>query len=141
MSDLPMVGRSISRHLSAYLVLLTLLGLGFVSIVVYSATAMRLHAAQEEALDDKRKLLSEFVRIACLKGEVELRRGGVLHRLRGRIGLWPFDPVPEDGPLFVEIYTALAAREAGRLLLEDEARFIDLAASPLWLGREHAIVE
>lgn len=73
MSDMPMVGRSISRHLSAYLVLLTLLGLGFVSIVVYSATAMRLHAAQEEALDDKRKLLSEFVRIACLKGEGELR--------------------------------------------------------------------
>lgn len=34
-----------------------------------------------------------------------------------------------------------AAREAGRLLLEDEAKFIDLAASPLWLGREHAIVE
>ena len=34
-----------------------------------------------------------------------------------------------------------AAREAGRLLLEDEAKFIDLAASPLWLSREHAIVE
>lgn len=33
-----------------------------------------------------------------------------------------------------------AAREAGRLLLEDEAKFIDLAASPLWLSREHAIV-
>lgn len=34
-----------------------------------------------------------------------------------------------------------AAREAGRLLLKDEAKFIDLAASPLWLNREHAIVE
>lgn len=31
------------------------------------------------------------------------------------------------------------AREAGRLLLEDEARFIDLANSPLWLNREHVI--
>jgi EthD domain len=31
-------------------------------------------------------------------------------------------------------------REAGRLLLEDEARFIDLARSPLWLGREEVIV-
>ena len=67
------VTRSISRHLSWWLVLLTLVGLGLVSIVVYSATAMRLHAAQQEALDDKRKLLSEFVRIACLKGEGELR--------------------------------------------------------------------
>ena len=31
------------------------------------------------------------------------------------------------------------AREANRLLLEDEARFIDLARSPLWLNREHVI--
>jgi uncharacterized protein (TIGR02118 family) len=31
------------------------------------------------------------------------------------------------------------AREAGRLLLEDEARFIDLANSPLWLNREQVI--
>ena len=31
------------------------------------------------------------------------------------------------------------AREAGRLLLEDEAQFIDLADSPLWLNREQVI--
>jgi hypothetical protein len=31
------------------------------------------------------------------------------------------------------------AREAGRLLLEDEARFIDLPRSPLWLNREQVI--
>ncbi|CAN5165910.1 hypothetical protein BH10PSE6_BH10PSE6_26570 [soil metagenome] len=31
------------------------------------------------------------------------------------------------------------AREAGRLLLADEAKFIDLANSPLWLNREHVI--
>jgi uncharacterized protein (TIGR02118 family) len=34
----------------------------------------------------------------------------------------------------------VGAREAGRLLLEDEARFIDLANSPLWLNREHLIL-
>lgn len=33
-----------------------------------------------------------------------------------------------------------AAREAGRLLLEDEKRFIDLARSPLWWGQERAII-
>jgi len=32
-----------------------------------------------------------------------------------------------------------AAAEAGRLLLEDERRFIDLARSPLWWGEEHVI--
>ena len=31
------------------------------------------------------------------------------------------------------------AREAGRLLLEDEAKFIDLPNSPLWLNREEMI--
>jgi len=30
-------------------------------------------------------------------------------------------------------------REAGRLLLEDEAKFIDLTRSPLWLNREHVV--
>ena len=39
MSDLPMVGRSISRHLSAYLVLLTLLGLGFVAALASDGAA------------------------------------------------------------------------------------------------------
>ncbi|MFN3524412.1 MAG: EthD domain-containing protein [Phenylobacterium sp.] len=32
-----------------------------------------------------------------------------------------------------------AAREAGRLLLEDEKRFIDHAKSPLWFGEERVI--
>jgi hypothetical protein len=31
------------------------------------------------------------------------------------------------------------AREAGRLLLEDEAKFIDLPSSPLWLNHEQVI--
>lgn len=37
----------------------------------------------------------------------------VLHRLGGRIPIWPFDPIPTHGPVLVEIYTALAARTAG----------------------------
>jgi uncharacterized protein (TIGR02118 family) len=32
-----------------------------------------------------------------------------------------------------------AAAEAGRLLLEDEKRFIDLSRSPLWWGEEKVI--
>ena len=30
--------------------------------------------------------------------------------------------------------------EAGRILLEDERRFIDLARSPIWLAEEHEII-
>ena len=37
----------------------------------------------------------------------------VLHRLGGVVPIWPFDPLPDHGPVIVEIYTALAARAAG----------------------------
>jgi hypothetical protein len=38
----------------------------------------------------------------------------VLHRLGGRIPVWPFDAVPAGGPLIVEVYTSIAAIAAGR---------------------------
>lgn len=38
----------------------------------------------------------------------------VLHRLAGRIPVWPFDHWPDEGPLIVEIYTSIAAIAAGR---------------------------
>lgn len=37
----------------------------------------------------------------------------LLHRLDGRIPVWPFDPSPKSGMLIVEIYTAIASRAAG----------------------------
>ncbi|RYD49842.1 MAG: hypothetical protein EOP60_13000 [Sphingomonadales bacterium] len=46
-------------------------------------------------------------------GKSSLTGMRVLHRLRGRIGMWPFDPIPDKGPVLVEIYTSLAARLAG----------------------------
>ncbi len=33
-----------------------------------------------------------------------------------------------------------AAREAGRVLLEDERKFIDLENSPLWFGEENVVI-
>ena len=46
-------------------------------------------------------------------GKSSLTGMRVLHRLRRKLGLWPFDPVPGEGPVMVEIYTALPARLAG----------------------------
>lgn len=37
----------------------------------------------------------------------------LLHRLNGRVPIWPFDPLPDRGACVVEIYTAIAARAAG----------------------------
>ncbi|WP_109807489.1 hypothetical protein [Sphingosinithalassobacter portus] len=46
-------------------------------------------------------------------GKSSLTGMRVFHRLAGHIPFWPFDPVPDNGPLLVEIYTALASRLAG----------------------------
>jgi hypothetical protein len=46
-------------------------------------------------------------------GKSSLTGMRMLHQLQGRIPVWPFDPVPEKGPLIVEIYTSMAARSTG----------------------------
>lgn len=50
---------------------------------------------------------------AAQVGKSSLTGMRVLHRLSGKVPVWPFDPVPESGAVIVEIYTTLAAREAG----------------------------
>lgn len=50
---------------------------------------------------------------AAQVGKSSLTGMRLLHRLRGRVPVWPFDPVPEEGPVIVEIYTTIAARAAG----------------------------
>jgi hypothetical protein len=50
---------------------------------------------------------------AAQVGKSSLTAMRVLHRLKGRIPIWPFDPLPAAGTVLVEIYTSLAAREAG----------------------------
>jgi len=50
---------------------------------------------------------------AAQVGKSSLTGMRVLHRLSGKVPIWPFDPLPERGAVIVEIYTALAARMAG----------------------------
>lgn len=50
---------------------------------------------------------------AAQVGKSSLTGMRVLNRLRGVVPVWPFDPLPPTGPVIVEIYTSLAAREAG----------------------------
>lgn len=78
-----------------------------------------------------------YVQVHRLDGD--LAEG--MRRVRGAPE--PYDGVAELWWDTVESFRASGrhpeAREGGRLLLEDEARFIDLANSPLWLNREHVI--
>lgn len=71
--------------------------------------------------------------------ETDLADG--MRRLRG--APQPYDGVAELWWESEESFRAARrrpeAREAGRLLLEDEAKFIDLPNSPLWLNREQVI--
>ena len=68
------------------------------------------HAQREQELNPYSNL--NLVGAAQV-GKSSLSGMRVLHRLDGRIPIWPFDPVPAEGPVLVEIYTALAARLAG----------------------------
>lgn len=63
----------------------------------------------------------------------------------GRGALEPFDGVAELWWDSAEAMSAASGtdegREAGRTLLEDERRFIDLARSALWVAEERPVVE
>jgi hypothetical protein len=51
---------------------------------------------------------------AAQVGKSSLTGMRVLHRLAGALPVWPVDPLPASGSALVEIYTSLAAIEAGR---------------------------
>ena len=51
---------------------------------------------------------------AAQVGKSSLTGMRMLHRLRDHLPVWPVDPLPGQGSVLVEIYTSLAAREAGR---------------------------
>jgi hypothetical protein len=51
---------------------------------------------------------------AAQVGKSSLSGMRVLHRLAGRLPVWPVDPLPAAGSAVVEIYTTIAAIEAGR---------------------------
>lgn len=50
---------------------------------------------------------------AAQVGKSSLTGMRMLHRLSGRLPVWPFDPVPTSGSVITEIYTSLAAVAAG----------------------------
>lgn len=62
---------------------------------------------------------------AAQVGKSSLTGMRVLHRLDGRLPIWPFDDDPGQGSLIVEIYTSLAALAAGRAKSRTKMRTIE----------------
>ena len=50
---------------------------------------------------------------AAQVGKSSLTGMRMLHRLGGRVPVWPVDPLPEEGSVVTEIYTSMAARLGG----------------------------
>ena len=59
---------------------------------------------------------------AAQVGKSTLTGMRVLHRLAGRLAVWPVDPLPPHGSVVVEIYTAIAAIDAGRTASQSKMR-------------------
>ena len=70
---------------------------------------------------------------AAQVGKASFTAMRLLHRLAGRIAIWPVDPVPAHGPVLVEIYTSIAAvalgLRRGRTKLRDHAALAALFAA------------
>ncbi|MEZ5680220.1 MAG: hypothetical protein R3E14_02875 [Erythrobacter sp.] len=62
---------------------------------------------------------------AAQVGKSSLTGMRMLHHLRGHLPVWPVDPLPNQGSVVVEIYTSLAAREAGRSAAKAKMRSYD----------------
>ena len=75
----------------------------------------RLRVVEQASLDQRiASPYSNFNLVGAAQvGKSSLTGMRLLHRLDGRVPIWPFDPLPAAGPLVVEIYTSLAAVAAG----------------------------
>ncbi len=59
---------------------------------------------------------------AAQVGKSSLSGMRLLHRLEGRLPVWPIDPLPTNGSVVVEIYTTIAAMAAGRSAAKSKIR-------------------
>lgn len=76
---------------------------------------------------------------AAQVGKSSLSGMRLLHRLQGRLPVWPIDPLPQSGCAVVEIYATIAAIAAGRSAAKSKMRsHEELDAALCALGSEPA---
>ena len=75
----------------------------------------RFRVTEQRQADMGLKPYSNFNLVGAAQvGKSSLTGMRVLHRLQGAVPVWPIDPLPASGSVICEIYTSLAAMEAGR---------------------------
>jgi hypothetical protein len=80
----------------------------------FAGTTGRLRVVEERQRSAGMNPVSCFNLVGAAQvGKSSLTGMRLLHRLQGRVPIWPFDPIPENGPVIVEVYTTIAARAAG----------------------------
>jgi hypothetical protein len=62
---------------------------------------------------------------AAQVGKSSLSGMRMLHRLEGRLPVWPIEPSPPTGSVLVEIYTTIASMEAGRTAARSKMRSVE----------------
>lgn len=99
----------------------------------WSETHAPLVAERAEVLKIRRYVQVHTADLVGLHGAFQKRNGGSPEPFDGVAELWfdSLDVVGSDDP---------AARQAQAELLADEANFIDLPNSPMWVAEEHEIV-
>jgi hypothetical protein len=81
---------------------------------LFSGTAGRLRRTEIAQREQGLNPYSNFNLVGAAQvGKSSLTGMRLLHRLDGRMALWPFDPLPSSGSVVTEIYTSLAAVAAG----------------------------
>ena len=90
----PTCSASIASRMARWMSAVMFVALGSVSVVIYSAMAMRVDAAQQEALHEKQLVFGEFLKAACTLGEEEVLRKLALFepaRVGTHVALWRGD--------------------------------------------------
>ena len=74
----------------------------------------RFREAERAQRDQGVRPVSNFNLVGAAQvGKSSLTGMRMLNRLRGKVSVWPIDPLPQSGPVLVEMYTSIAAMGGG----------------------------
>ena len=74
----------------------------------------RFRVTEQAQRDQGVRPVSNFNLVGAAQvGKSSLTGMRMINRLRGKVSVWPIDPLPDSGPVLVEMYTSIAAMGGG----------------------------